>query len=79
MSQRERLLILFLSPHLTESAAGDDEAVVEEVKHAVERLATHSGAFALEEGVVGGTLRLVFDNTFSWVRQKVVTLRVRCR
>ena len=61
-----------------ESAAGDDEAVLEEVKHAVERLATHSGAFALEEGVVGGTLRLVFDNTFSWVRQKVVTLRVRC-
>ena len=62
-----------------ESAAGDDEAVVEEVKHAVERLATHSGGFALEEGVVGGTLRLVFDNTFSWVRQKVVTLRVRCK
>ena len=52
--------------------------------HGVERNVAGSGTFDLSEcdatstAAAAGTLHLVFENNFSWIRGKKVTLRVRC-
>ena len=65
---------------------GPDDGVGDErsaLCHGVERSAAGSGTFDLGErdatfaAAVAGTLHLVFNNSFSWFRGKVVTLRVR--